>query len=152
MPSFLAPVAWDMMVQCVITDQVLCYLLNQIIVERAARSRAPDLDKKKYLVPSDLTGNLNCYNSGTHVSQTHTILFQTVIVQFLYLYYSGPVLLPHPKTNPPAGRGRLILLCKQRHSTHLRHHGPAIPGMLLVPVGIGMQFREASPTCFVNSH
>ncbi|CAB1334466.1 unnamed protein product [Coregonus sp. 'balchen'] len=26
-----------------------------IIVERAARSRAPDLDKKKYLVPSDLT-------------------------------------------------------------------------------------------------
>lgn len=27
-----------------------------IIVERAARSRAPDLDKKKYLVPSDLTG------------------------------------------------------------------------------------------------
>lgn len=56
MPSFLAPVAWDMMVQCVITDQVLCYLLNQIIVERAARSRAPDLDKKKYLVPSDLTG------------------------------------------------------------------------------------------------
>lgn len=56
MPSFLAPVEWDMMVQCVITDQVLCYLLNQIIVERATRSRAPDLDKKKYLVPSDLTG------------------------------------------------------------------------------------------------
>jgi len=26
-------------------------------VERAARSRAPELDKKKYLVPSDLTGD-----------------------------------------------------------------------------------------------
>uniref|UniRef100_A0A8K9V2Q8 GABA type A receptor associated protein like 1 n=1 Tax=Oncorhynchus mykiss TaxID=8022 RepID=A0A8K9V2Q8_ONCMY len=98
-----------------------------VIVEKAPKARIGDLDKKKYLVPSDLTGNLNYYNSATHVSQTHTILFKTVI-QFLYLYYSGPVLLPHPKTNPPAGRRRLILLCKQRHSTHFRHHGPAIPG------------------------
>uniref|UniRef100_A0AAZ3QC33 GABA(A) receptor-associated protein b n=1 Tax=Oncorhynchus tshawytscha TaxID=74940 RepID=A0AAZ3QC33_ONCTS len=99
-----------------------------VIVEKAPKARIGDLDKKKYLVPSDLTGNLNYYNSATHVSQTHTILFRTVIVQFLYLYYSGPVLLPHPKTNPPAGRRRLILLCKQRHSTHFSHHGPAIPG------------------------
>lgn len=41
----------------------LLFVPLQIIVERAARSRAPDLDKKKYLVPSDLTGEnmaLNC--------------------------------------------------------------------------------------------
>ncbi|CAL8360307.1 unnamed protein product [Arctogadus glacialis] len=35
-----------------------------IIVERALRSRAPDLDKKKYLVPSDLTvGQLSSFVS-----------------------------------------------------------------------------------------
>uniref|UniRef100_A0A4W5QBZ7 GABA(A) receptor-associated protein b n=1 Tax=Hucho hucho TaxID=62062 RepID=A0A4W5QBZ7_9TELE len=131
-----------------------------VIVEKAPKARIGDLDKKKYLVPSDLTGNLNCYNSATHVSQTHTILFRTVIVQFLYLYYSGTVLFPHPKTNPLAGRGRLILLCKQCNSTHLRHHGPAIPGMikkilsflLLVPMGIGVQFREASPSAVLSTH
>lgn len=37
-----------------------CFLFRgvflQIIVERSPRSRAPELDKKKYLVPSDLTG------------------------------------------------------------------------------------------------
>ncbi|XP_066568500.1 gamma-aminobutyric acid receptor-associated protein-like 1 [Amia ocellicauda] len=32
-----------------------------IIVERAARSRAPELDKKKYLVPSDLTVGQFCF-------------------------------------------------------------------------------------------
>uniref|UniRef100_A0AAZ3S956 Gamma-aminobutyric acid receptor-associated protein-like 1 n=1 Tax=Oncorhynchus tshawytscha TaxID=74940 RepID=A0AAZ3S956_ONCTS len=68
MPRFLAPVEWDMMVQCVITDQVLCSLLNQIIVERAARSRAPDLDKKKYLVPSDLTVGQLCFLIRQRVS------------------------------------------------------------------------------------
>lgn len=34
-----------------------CFFYFQIIVERAPRSRAPELDKKKYLVPSDLTGD-----------------------------------------------------------------------------------------------
>lgn len=28
-------------------------------MERAQRSRAPELDKKKYLVPSDLTGEIH---------------------------------------------------------------------------------------------
>lgn len=32
-----------------------------IIVERAARSRAPELDKKKYLVPSELTVGQLCF-------------------------------------------------------------------------------------------
>ncbi|MEQ2245335.1 hypothetical protein ILYODFUR_026608 [Ilyodon furcidens] len=32
-----------------------------IIVERALRSRAPELDKKKYLVPSDLTVGQLCF-------------------------------------------------------------------------------------------
>ena len=28
-----------------------------VIVEKAPKARVPDLDKRKYLVPSDLTGN-----------------------------------------------------------------------------------------------
>lgn len=34
-----------------------CFFLNQVIVEKAPKARIGDLDKKKYLVPSDLTGN-----------------------------------------------------------------------------------------------
>lgn len=34
----------------------LC-LSSQVIVEKAPKARVPDLDKRKYLVPSDLTGN-----------------------------------------------------------------------------------------------
>lgn len=36
-------------------------------MERAARSRAPDVDKKKYLVPSDLTGEAFHLNSQENV-------------------------------------------------------------------------------------
>lgn len=32
----------------------------QVIVEKAPKARVPDLDKRKYLVPSDLTGNALC--------------------------------------------------------------------------------------------
>ncbi|XP_075897252.1 gamma-aminobutyric acid receptor-associated protein-like 1 [Nelusetta ayraudi] len=39
-----------------------------IIVERAARSRAPDVDKKKYLVPSDLTVGQLCFLIRQRVS------------------------------------------------------------------------------------
>ncbi|KAL7886521.1 hypothetical protein AOLI_G00042420 [Acnodon oligacanthus] len=39
-----------------------------IIVERAARSRAPELDKKKYLVPSDLTVGQLCFLIRQRVS------------------------------------------------------------------------------------
>lgn len=33
------------------------FFSNQVIVEKAPKARIGDLDKKKYLVPSDLTGN-----------------------------------------------------------------------------------------------
>ena len=33
------------------------YFSSQVIVEKAPKARVPDLDKRKYLVPSDLTGN-----------------------------------------------------------------------------------------------
>lgn len=39
-------------------------------MERAARSRAPDLDKKKYLVPSDLTGE------AVHLNSQENVLFK----------------------------------------------------------------------------
>ncbi|KAF1388062.1 hypothetical protein PFLUV_G00086350 [Perca fluviatilis] len=39
-----------------------------IIVERAPRSRAPELDKKKYLVPSDLTVGQLCFLIRQRVS------------------------------------------------------------------------------------
>uniref|UniRef100_A0A8B9H0N6 Zgc:92606 n=1 Tax=Astyanax mexicanus TaxID=7994 RepID=A0A8B9H0N6_ASTMX len=39
-----------------------------IIVERASRSRAPELDKKKYLVPSDLTVGQLCFLIRQRVS------------------------------------------------------------------------------------
>lgn len=41
---------------------------------------------------------------------------------------SGPVLLPHPEKNPLESWGCALLLCKQRHSTHLGHHGPVVSG------------------------
>lgn len=34
-------------------------LFSQVIVEKAPKARVPDLDKRKYLVPSDLTGNVH---------------------------------------------------------------------------------------------
>ncbi|TSR75262.1 Gamma-aminobutyric acid receptor-associated protein-like 1 [Bagarius yarrelli] len=39
-----------------------------IIVERSSRSRAPELDKKKYLVPSDLTVGQLCFLIRQRVS------------------------------------------------------------------------------------
>ncbi|KAF7666803.1 hypothetical protein LDENG_00089180 [Lucifuga dentata] len=39
-----------------------------IIVERAPRSRAPEVDKKKYLVPSDLTVGQLCFLIRQRVS------------------------------------------------------------------------------------
>ncbi|GAA6094364.1 hypothetical protein Q7C36_006967 [Tachysurus vachellii] len=39
-----------------------------IIIERAARSCAPELDKKKYLVPSDLTVGQLCFLIRQRVS------------------------------------------------------------------------------------
>lgn len=33
----------------------MCFLLSQVICEKADRSDIPDIDKKKYLVPADLS-------------------------------------------------------------------------------------------------
>lgn len=40
------------------------FLPHQVIVEKAPKARVPDLDKRKYLVPSDLTGNKVCLRSS----------------------------------------------------------------------------------------
>ncbi len=39
-------------------------LPTKVIVEKAPKARIGDLDKKKYLVPSDLTGKRNITLSG----------------------------------------------------------------------------------------
>lgn len=44
-------------------DKYLSFL-NQVIVEKAPKARIGDLDKKKYLVPSDLTGNCRPTSDG----------------------------------------------------------------------------------------
>lgn len=64
------------------SDKVFIFVcfLNQIIVERAPRSRAPELDKKKYLVPSDLTGKIHIHskvNMSTYI-----------LLLYLWGYYS----------------------------------------------------------------
>uniref|UniRef100_A0A2P2K705 Autophagy-related protein n=1 Tax=Rhizophora mucronata TaxID=61149 RepID=A0A2P2K705_RHIMU len=40
---------------CTHCDSPLTMLVMQVIVEKAERSDVPDIDKKKYLVPADLT-------------------------------------------------------------------------------------------------
>jgi hypothetical protein len=42
----------------------LYFFLYQVIVEKAPKARIGDLDKKKYLVPSDLTGENLSQDSG----------------------------------------------------------------------------------------
>lgn len=41
----------------ILMDFLAFSLSLQVIVEKAPKARVPDLDKRKYLVPSDLTGN-----------------------------------------------------------------------------------------------
>ncbi|XP_052002461.1 protein lgg-1-like [Xyrauchen texanus] len=55
-----------------------------IIVERAARSRAPELDKKKYLIPSDLTGDNSYSEYPMYCSTEH---HEEDL--FLYMTYSN---------------------------------------------------------------
>jgi hypothetical protein len=38
-------------------------VMSQVIVERAPKAKLEELDKKKYLVPSDLTGGLSTNDS-----------------------------------------------------------------------------------------
>lgn len=57
--SARAPVGWgrkNARLDSVVFIPTLC-LSSQVIVEKAPKARVPDLDKRKYLVPSDLTGN-----------------------------------------------------------------------------------------------
>lgn len=54
-------------------DWLLLGLFNQIIVEKATRSRAPELDKKKYLVPSDLTGETHEHIQKTSKAQFYSL-------------------------------------------------------------------------------
>lgn len=61
---------------------VLVYFISpfQVIVEKAPKARIGDLDKKKYLVPSDLTGNRN-----RPVLQLNVKCLWTVLQQHCYL-------------------------------------------------------------------
>lgn len=43
-------------------------------------------------------------------------------------YYSGSVLLPDPEKDSPESWRRALLLRQQRHSSHIRYHGPALSG------------------------
>ena len=45
--------------------------LFQVIVEKAEKARISDLDKKKYLVPSDLTGII--------LFKSYTVLFEMLL-------------------------------------------------------------------------
>lgn len=100
-------------------------------MEKAPKARIGDLDKKKYLVPSDLTGK---YCSICRFSTDGYVkVASSKFVSLSLSLISGPVLLPHPKKNPLASRGCSFLLCKQRHSTHLGHHGTVVPGARSLP-------------------
>lgn len=107
------------------------FLPEQIIVERAQRSRAPDLDKKKYLVPSDLTGTINMHSAVLCLflekkkNQLHPPLFSletkwpllTISCCFPpSLPLSGPAVLSHPPACVVEARGGALLLRQQLHA------------------------------------
>lgn len=65
-------------------------------MEKAPKARIGDLDKKKYLVPSDLTGDETCLR----FYPLALIIRCDFHIFVLFSKSSGPVLFPHPKTNP----------------------------------------------------
>lgn len=73
-------------------------------------------------------------------------------VKFLLLhilpFISGSVLLPHPEKNPLASWGCALLLCKQRHSTHLSYHGIVVPGKSCVKLPAHLH----ALTLWLNQH
>lgn len=78
-------------------SSICCILPSQVIVEKAPKARIGDLDKKKYLVPSDLTGKLNSMG---------TVLPNTWIIGFLVEcnfqnYLCGAKSNGHPSDNSP---------------------------------------------------
>lgn len=60
---------------------------SQIIVERAPRSRAPELDKKKYLVPSDLTGDFFTQTWITGVKKYKRKITGQFILTFFFHFF-----------------------------------------------------------------
>ena len=73
-----------------------------MIVEKAPKARIGDLDKKKYLVPSDLTGITMAGGGGAHFGVTDA-----------HLGVTDPPLLPPP---PPVGQFYFLI----RKRIHLR--------------------------------
>ncbi|XP_041336328.1 gamma-aminobutyric acid receptor-associated protein isoform X1 [Pyrgilauda ruficollis] len=82
-----------------------------VIVEKAPKARIGDLDKKKYLVPSDLTVGQFYFliRKRIHLRAEDALLSFWVnfgLILGVFGVSSGAVLFPHPKTDPPLGRGR----------------------------------------------
>lgn len=100
-------------------------------MEKAPKARIGDLDKKKYLVPSDLTGKHITLLKEKEKSTVHFLPLYKKLYFLFFFFLSGPVLLPHPEKNPLKSRGCSLLLCKQRHSSHLSNHGTVVPGKSL---------------------
>lgn len=69
-------------------------------MEKAPKARIGDLDKKKYLVPSDLTGNYREDQQSDGHPQVSLAFCHPTTVVILCFSDSGPVLLPHPEKNP----------------------------------------------------
>lgn len=70
-------------------------------MEKAPKARIGDLDKKKYLVPSDLTGNhRENQQSPRHLEALHGVMSYNNCCNAVCYSDSGPVLLPHPEKNP----------------------------------------------------
>merc|ERR1712181_85735 len=93
-----------------------------VIVEKSPKARIGDLDKKKYLVPSDLT-----------VGQFYFLIRKRISLrpEDALFFFVNNVIPPTSATmgsfyqeenQPEAGRCSLFLR-QQRHSPHLCHHG-----------------------------
>ena len=82
--------------------------------------RIGDLDKKKYLVPSDLT-----------VGQFYFLIrFNNSLWKELSWIVSWISSLIYQEENQPEAGGRPLLLRQQHLPAHLRHHGSPLPGIL----------------------
>ena len=75
-----------------------------VIVEKAAGGDIPDIDKKKYLVPTDLTGNLKRFNVAmTFVSQKK--------LAYVCFLFSRSIRSRNSKTNQVDSRKGHLHLC-----------------------------------------
>ena len=90
--------------------------LFQVIVEKAPKARIRDLDKKKYLVPSDLT-----------VGKVAKIDEFFIFIHLLF----RSILLSNSQTHSIASRRGVVLFCQQPNSTDVLRHGSTLPGEFL---------------------